>query len=548
MSISSPSVIHLINMGLSTKRVDINGGRVARALHRRVRVTSVEDKDEYADTYCFNEPLKHRGVFNGILTSQCSEIIQKTDKDEIAVCNLASMALPTYVSVKTSMSSDVSVKSLDTQPSTFEMSSLASALPSAVTSSQPSASFDFDLLHKNVKIVTKNLNKIIDNNFYPLEKTARSNFRHRPIGIGIQGLADVFALMKLNFDSPEAARLNAMIFETMYHAALEASMEIAKKRADLVSELASTSETRKAEIFFHLNLKDCEKEQLDGKWPGAYSSFAGSPASEGQLQFDLWNTKPHTDRYDWDALKADIKTYGLRNSLLLAPMPTASTSQIMGYNEAFESFTSNLYKRKTLAGEFIVANKYMMTDLMELGLWNQDLKDALMVHEGSIQNIPAIPQEIRDRYKTVWEIKQKVVIDMAADRGRYVCQSQSMNLFMEDPDFKRLSSMHFYAWGKGLKTGMYYLRTKPKAAAQQFTVDPRKANAAGVASAGANKPAIVVTPVSPATAVAGTEAVASPKLKAPAVVVKAEAEEDDDEPEQQAVGCKWKPGCKTCSS
>jgi ribonucleoside-diphosphate reductase alpha chain len=213
----------------------------------------------------------------------------------------------------------------------------------------------------------------------------------------------------------------------------------------------------------------------------------------------------------------------------------------MGYNECFEAFTSNLYKRKTLAGEFIVANKYMMTDSMELGLWNQDLKDALMVHEGSIQNIAAIPQEIRDRYKTVWEIKQKVVIDMAADRGRYVCQSQSMNLFVEDPDFKRLSSMHFYAWGKGLKTGMYYLRTKPKAAAQQFTVDPRKANAA--ASAGA-KPAITVTP--PVAATESGAAVASPKLKPPQV--KAEAEGDDDEPEQQAVGCKWKPGCKTCSS
>lgn len=433
----------------------------------------------------------------------CTEITLYTDKDEIAVCNLASMALPAYV--------------------------VANA-------------FDFDLLHKNVKIVTKNLNKVIDTNFYPLDKTSRSNFRHRPLGIGVQGLADVFALLKMPFDSPEAAEINVRIFETMYHAALEASMEISKKRADLVAELKSTpvSEARRAQILTHLNLKDCEAANVDGQWPGAYSTFAGSPASQGLLQFDLWGAKPHSERYDWAALKAGIQRHGLRNSMLLAPMPTASTSQIMGYNEAFEAFTSNLYKRKTLAGEFVVANKYLMADLMALDLWNGDIKDQLMIHKGSIQSIKAIPQDIRDRYKTVWEIKQKVVIDMAADRGIYVCQSQSMNLFVDDPDFKRLSSMHFYAWQKGLKTGMYYLRTKPKADAQQFTVDPRSAQRAAaaaeqVAKLSADAPAVASPPQSPVPAAA-------------TAVVDASSDDDDDDVVQEAVGCKWKPGCKTCSS
>jgi len=332
-------------------------------------------------------------------------------------------------------------------------------------------------------------------------------------------------------------------------------MEISKKRADLVAELKTeaTTEARRDQIRAHLNLKDCELAKVDGPWPGAYSTFGGSPASQGRLQFDLWGAKPHSDRYDWSALKADIQRHGLRNSMLLAPMPTASTSQIMGYNEAFECFTSNLYKRKTLAGEFVVANKYLMADLMALNLWNSDVKDQLMIHKGSVQNIKGIPQEVRDRYKTVWEIKQKVVIDMAADRGIYVCQSQSMNLFVDDPDFKRLSSMHFYAWQKGLKTGMYYLRTKPKADAQQFTVDPRSAQrAAAVAATESSGPATVAKLSADLSAMALTASSSSPprsQAQSPAPAgADTGAASDDDDVVQEAVGCKWKPGCKTCSS
>ncbi len=479
ISIHNSAITKLIELGLECETV-VNESDA----YQPIKITVLEDNNEYADTYCFNELRKHRGIFNGLFTSQCTEIIEKTEKDEIAVCNLASIALPTYI---------------------------------------VDGVFDFELLHKNVMIVTKNLNKVIDNNFYPVDKTARSNFRHRPIGVGVQGLADVFAILKMPFDSPEAMRLNALIFETIYHSSLVASMEISKKRAELYAEsaLSTTDETRRTQILAHLNLKECEIAQLNGLWPGAYSTFAGSPTSQGLLQFDLWNAKPHSDRYDWTNLKNDIMKYGLRNSLLLAPMPTASTSQIMGFNEAFEAFTSNLYKRKTLAGEFVVANKYLMADLMEIGLWNKDIKDQLMMNEGSVKDIVAIPADIRDRYKTVWEIKQKTIIDMAADRGIYVCQSQSMNLFVETPDFKRLSSMHFYAWQKGLKTGMYYLRTKPKASAQQFTIDPRTRS-------GLN--AKVVSPVP------------SPKQ------VAKESVPEDDDVEQQAVGCTWKPGCKTCSS
>jgi ribonucleoside-diphosphate reductase alpha chain len=273
----------------------------------------------------------------------------------------------------------------------------------------------------------------------------------------VQGLADTFALMRFPFDSEEARDLNLKIFETIYHGALSSSLAIAKKRATSPS---------------------CERNEYDpasdSPYPGAYLTYAGSPASKGNLQFDLWGVKPYTDRYDWDALKRDIMTYGLRNSLLLAPMPTASTSQIMGFNESFEAFTSNMYKRKTLAGEFIVINKYLMNDLISRGLWNKEMRDTIMMADGSIQNISGIPQELKDLYKTVWEIKQKTVIDLAADRGMYICQSQSMNLYIEDPDYKKLTSMHFYAWAKGLKTGVYYLRSKPRAQTQKFTIEPPK--------------------------------------------------------------------------
>ena len=326
----------------------------------------------------------------------CTEVIQYSDKDETAVCNLASLGLPAFVK---------------------------------------DGVFDFSSLRQSTSMIVENLNRIIDINFYPTEETRVSNMRHRPIGIGIQGLADVFAMCKLSWESSEAYTLNQQIFEHMYYAALEASCNISKRE-------------------------------------GSYSSFQGSPASQGQLQYDLWDTKPTTD-LPWDVLKQDIKTHGLRNSLLVAPMPTASTSQILGYNECFEPFTSNIYSRRTLAGEFFVINKYLLKDLMALNLWSQDMKNKIILYKGSVQHIPEIPDDIKARYKTSFELKQRILLDMAASRGPFICQSQSMNLFVEDATYSKLSSMHFYGWKKGLKTGSYYLHTRAGVDAQQFTIDPR---------------------------------------------------------------------------
>ena len=371
-----------------------------------------------------NEKSNQKNLGTIKSSNLCSEIIEYSSPDEIAVCNLASICLPSFVARS---SDDVPI-------------------------------FDFEKLHEVVGIITKNLNKVIDINYYPVPKARTSNLRHRPIGIGIQGLADTYAMMRIPFESDDARDLNLKIFETIYHGALTSSLAIAKKR--------------------HNAVDSAERNEYDpptsSKFPGAYSTFAGSPASQGLLQYDLWGAKPHTDRYDWVALKQDIMQYGLRNSLLIAPMPTASTSQIMGFNESFEAFTSNMYKRKTLAGEFIVINKYLMADLIKCGLWNATMRDAIIMSDGSIQKIEGIPQEVKDLYKTVWEIKQKAVIDQAADRGVFICQSQSMNLYIEDPDYKKLTSMHFYAWSKGLKTGVYYLRSKPRAQTQKFTIEPPK--------------------------------------------------------------------------
>jgi len=357
----------------------------------------------------------------------CTEIIQYSDNKETAVCNLASIALPAFVNEETK-------------------------------------TFDYEKLHEITKVVTTNLNKIIDINFYPTEKTKRSNLLHRPIGIGIQGLADTFIMMDIAFHSEEAKVINKLIFETMYHAALEKSYELSHAR-----------------YFNFLNNYTCERIEEEMKLMtnehpslmGAYSSFIGSPASKGILQFDMWNVEP-SNRYDWSTLKELIQTYGLRNSLLLAPMPTASTSQILGYNECFEPLTSNIYSRSTLAGEFVLANKYLMKELIQLGLWNEKLKNNIIANKGSIQQITTLSEHIRNKYKIVWEIPMKHIIDMSADRGAFICQSQSMNLWIEDPNYNNLTSMHFYSWKKGLKTGIYYLRRKAKHQAQQFTVEPEK--------------------------------------------------------------------------
>ena len=331
----------------------------------------------------------------------CTEIMEYTAKDEVAVCNLASIALPKFVN-------------------------------------EEKGEFDHQLLYDVTYHATGNLNRVIDVNYYPVEEARNSNMRHRPIGLGVQGLADTFAMLGISFESPEAKTLNKEIFETIYFASCTAS-----KDAAIVE--------------------------------GAYSTFEGSPASEGLLQFDLWNMNEHSGRWDWDSLKSEIIDNGMRNSLLLAPMPTASTSQILGNNECFEAFTSNLYVRRTLSGEFIVPNRHLIKDLIKLGIWSLEMKDEILRHKGSIQNIEGIPDNIKELYKTTWEIKQKHVIDMAADRGAYVDQSQSMNIHMTDANAAKVTSMHFYGWKKGLKTGMYYLRTKAAADAIQFTVEAKKA-------------------------------------------------------------------------
>ena len=358
----------------------------------------------------------------------CAEVLIYSSPEETGVCNLASICLPSYIE---------------------------------------DGVFNYNKLHEVVKVITKNLNKVIDKNFYPTDKGRVSNFKNRPIGIGVQGLADVFMILKHPFESKEAANINNYIFETIYHGAVEASMELSKKRFNIINKILAK------EIDEDINnyINEYEKKNINSKYSGAYSTFEGSPISQGLFQFDLWDEKP-SDRYDWESLRNDIKEYGIRNSLLVSPMPTASTSQIMGFNESFEPITNNIFQRKTLSGEFIVINKYLIKDLIDMGLWNKEMRDTIILHEGSIQNIPSIDAGTKELYKTSWEIKQRSIIDMSAERGKYICQTQSLNIFLEDPDFQKLSSMHFYGHSKGLKTGSYYLRTKPKAKTQQFTIDP----------------------------------------------------------------------------
>jgi ribonucleotide reductase alpha subunit len=360
----------------------------------------------------------------------CTEIIQYSDDNESAVCNLASIALPSFINII-------------------------------------NKTFDYDKLHEVTKVVTNNLNRVIDINFYPTEKTKRSNLKHRPIGIGVQGLADAFILMNIPFHSDEAREVNKLIFETIYHASLEKSNELVYDRIAKLQNNTNTN-TNTYEIFNEYEIGQYRNEE---PCFCAYSSFNGSPASKGILQFDMWSVTP-SDRYDWAKLKQSIIKYGLRNSLLVAPMPTASTSQILGFNECFEPLTSNLYSRRTLAGEFVVINKYLMNELIDLGLWNEQIKNNIIANKGSVQQLTVLSEHMRNKYKIVWEIPMKHLIDMSADRGAYICQSQSLNLWMEEPVYSKLTSMHFYAWEKGLKTGIYYLRRKAKHQAQQFTIEP----------------------------------------------------------------------------
>ncbi len=347
----------------------------------------------YKDACNIKSNQKNLGTIKS--SNLCTEIVEYTSHDEVAVCNLASIALNKFV--------------------------------------KDDMTYDHKKLYEITKVITRNLNKVIDVNYYPVEEARNSNMRHRPIGIGVQGLADTFILMRHAFDSPEAKKLNEEIFETIYFGAMEASMEIAKEE-------------------------------------GTYKTYEGSPVSKGIFQFDMWGIAPSSKRWDWTKLKREVKKHGVRNSLLLAPMPTASTSQILGNNECFEPYTSNIYTRRVLSGEFIVVNKHLLKDLIKLNLWNESMKDRLMEANGSIQGIKEIPDDIKLLYRTVWEVSQKSIIDMAADRGAYICQSQSMNIHMQDANFGKLTSMHFHAWKKGLKTGLYYLRTKAAADAIKFTI------------------------------------------------------------------------------
>ena len=388
-------------VALYTKYEQAGHGRAtvkARELWFKVLDAQMETGTPYI---CYKDAANRKSNQQNVGTIKssnlCSEVVQYSDENETAVCNLASIALPTFVE---------------------------------------NAVFNYDKLAEVAGVITRNLNRVIDINYYPTEKTRVSNMRHRPIGIGVQGLADVFLMMNIAYHSDAARELNRLIFETIYYGATKASADMAA--AD-----------------------------------GPYQSFAGSPASKGQLQFDLWNVEPTPGRYDWTALKSQIQATGMRNSLLLAPMPTASTSQILGFNECFEPFTSNIYSRRTMAGEFILTNKYLMRELIALGLWNTELKNNIIANQGSIQHIENLPEDMKQRYKTVWEIPMRHVIDMAADRGAFICQSQSLNLWIEDPTYNSLTSMHFYSWSKGLKTGIYYLRRRGKHRAQQFTIEPK---------------------------------------------------------------------------
>ena len=504
--LNSTELQKITGLGFSPKRLKIVKHTPNRESKHFITVVSVDDNNRIDDTYCFNEPKRHAGIFNGIITSQCTEIVEYSDDKEYACCTLASIGLPKYVrfdklpqpkkqvtivskpgciycvqaknlmerhsipyrtiEIKTSEKRAEFLTSENKKQKRGELHSgdghvypLLSTFPQIYfddvhiggyteLSALYRPYFDYALMTKVAKIVTRNLDKVVDINYYPVPETKLSNTRHRPLGIGVQGLADVYSLFRFPFDSVEAADLNKKIFAVLYYASMEASIELAEEK-------------------------------------GPYSTFKGSPLSEGLFQFDLWKSKPISVindglTLDWGHLRERVIKHGARNSLLLAPMPTASTSQILGNNECIEPYTSNIYVRRTLSGDFVVLNKHLLRDLQECGLWTKELKDVIILHKGSIQKIKGIPTNLKQVYKTSWDLSQKALVDQSADRGVYICQSQSLNLFLERPTVKSLSSMHFYSWKKGLKTGIYYLRTRPKAVAQQFTITPEIAKKYGL--------------------------------------------------------------------
>jgi len=446
----------------------------------------------------------------------CTEIIQYSNHEETAVCNLASISLPSCLEYKDTSNmnliiytkegcvyckyakmlcdaknikyivkdkTDIPESIGDVTGITFpiiynnEIENIGGYIE-LVAYIKPT--INYNKLKDLAKVLTLNLNKIIDYNFYPIPETKLSNTRHRPIGIGVQGLANIFYEMKTPFGSDESKDINNKIFESIYYGAIESSMEIAKER-EIGMKIIKTGMFNDKFVpddeinSIRLKLKPLVNELERDNFLGTYSSYIGSPLHNGDLQFDLWGEKVDNSLHDWDSLRGEIKKHGVRNSLLVAPMPTASTSQILGNYECIEPVMSNIYSRRVLAGEFMVINEYLVKDLLLIGLWTEDLKDKIITNDGSVQNIKEIPNFIQERYKTAWEVKQKHILDMSADRGKFICQSQSLNLFVESPNFKILSSMHFYGWKRGLKTGMYYLRTRPSSRAQQFTIEPEKA-------------------------------------------------------------------------
>ena len=453
----------------------------------------------------------------------CTEIIEYSNDEETAVCNLASISLPSclvekdisdlelviytkegccYCDYAKRLCKNRNINFIEKEKDELTLSpdgvhgvtfprifknknELIGGYTDLVDFLKPE--MDYQKVKNLAKVLTYNLNKIIDYNYYPIPQTERSNFRHRPIGLGVQGLANVFYRMKTQFGSEESKVINNNIFESIYYGSLEASMEIARDRSKLMERyMVWKNQITDAAIYQDFVSSDEYNDIINklGKvlpreiereeYLGTYSSYIGSPLYHGKLQFDLWGIEVDNSLHDWDKLREEISKYGVRNSLLVAPMPTASTSQILGNYECIEPVQTNIYSRRVLAGEFMVVNEYLVNDLLELGKWNNEIKDKIIINDGSVQNIPDIPKFIKERYKTAWEIKQKDILDMAADRGKFICQSQSLNLFVESPNYKLLSSMHFYGWKKGLKTGMYYLRTRPSSKAIQFTVEPEK--------------------------------------------------------------------------
>lgn len=397
---------------------------------------------------CQRSNQKNLGVIKS--SNLCSEILLYSDPTEYGVCNLSSIVLPSFVEK-------------DEQGKSF---------------------FHFKKLEEVVRFIVRSMEKVINKNFYPIPETRRSNMRHRPIGVGIQGLADAYILMRYPYESPEAHALNMHIAETIYYAALSESCAISKQRAEWIRDW---KETTSPELLAKLSPNEWDGPETwfhgpASAYPGAYSTYMDSPMQKGQLQFDMWGVVPTPGRHDWEGLREQIREWGVRHSCLIALMPTASTSQIMGSTESFEAITSNIYQRRTLAGEFIIINKYLVKDLLELGLWNKDMKNLILANNGSIQSISSIPEDIRALYRTVWEIKQRASIDQSADRGPYVCHTQSLNLYVEDPDFKKIMNMHFYSWKKQLKTGLYYLRTRPRAKTASFTLDPNLVKSASSTS------------------------------------------------------------------